>query len=342
MNLKSLLLLILLNVSLYGRAAAFSITSGASRVNPRSVALYAKAATRRPPSRVTDFDGPTPTFDADSIPIVNPDDIPELRDISDPKELPRPIPHQPWRRGETAGCEAPITAPWRLQAESVIYQAAEFAASRPVVLDVTWFLTTVLVTLDDRAIRDMERDLLKSRGPVINVCEPENPMYYDPADPNPEDIEGPEDPVLFRRQSTEDAEEEARKRKFYYANKDSDDMEENPEEPHHLDDQDPLVDVPLYMEEESRADVALYASSMGQELLETMPQDSVDGTLFVDTAKVSTIAQAILDGLESIEDDCQVLSRHELVLTVPGAANVLESQKQFDAYRNQKVIVETI
>ncbi|GKY91996.1 hypothetical protein MPSEU_000171200 [Mayamaea pseudoterrestris] len=331
---------------------AFSIAARPTRhqsskiqsTRPFHTLLHSTATPRarksnRPPSIVTDHDGPTPTFDAASVPVVDPDDILELRDVSDASQLPHPIPHQPWRRGDTAGCEAPITSPWRLQAEKMIYQSSEFAANRPVVLDVTWYLTTLLVTLDPVAINEMDRDLLKARGPVMQVCEPENAEYQDPADPNPPDIDATEDPVMYRRQTPEEAEELQRQRRFYYANKDPDD---DSDEPHHLDDQDPLVNVPLYVNEESRADVALHVSSIGQELMETLPQDAVDGALFVDTAKLSTIAQAILDGLESVEEECQVLARHELVLTIPGAPDVIETQKQFDAYRNQRVYVETI
>jgi ribosome maturation factor RimP len=64
-------------------------------------------------------------------------------------------------------------------------------------------------------------------------------------------------------------------------------------------------------------------------------------TIKIDTAGLSTIAQTILDALEEYEDELEILSRHELILTSPGPPDVIETQRQFDAYRGTYVIVET-
>jgi ribosome maturation factor RimP len=65
-------------------------------------------------------------------------------------------------------------------------------------------------------------------------------------------------------------------------------------------------------------------------------------TMVIDTAALSTVAKAILDALETVEEELQILERHELILTSPGASDVLETQRQFNAYRGFDVIVETV
>jgi len=78
---------------------------------------------------------------------VDPDEIEGLAEVTDESKLPRPIPHQDWRRGETAGCEAPISAEWRQKAEREIYGAVDLVGGK--VVDITWYLTTLMVTIDD-------------------------------------------------------------------------------------------------------------------------------------------------------------------------------------------------
>ena len=69
----------------------------------------------------------------------------------------------------------------------------------------------------------------------------------------------------------------------------------------------------------------------------------VDGEVLpIDTRAVSTIARSILESLEESDEELQVLSRHFVVLSSPGAPDVLDTQRQFDARRGQDVIVETI
>ena len=78
--------------------------------------LYSRA-----PSRVSDPSGPTADDRSKEMNVVNIEDIPEAH--YDESKI--PIPHQPWRRGETAGCEDPIDSPWRKKAEQLIKLGVE-------------------------------------------------------------------------------------------------------------------------------------------------------------------------------------------------------------------------
>jgi hypothetical protein len=67
------------------------------------VVLYSSTQQRKP-SKVTDEDGPTPEVEDRNWEVIDPDDIPELRELERASDMPPgPIPHQPWRRGETSG-----------------------------------------------------------------------------------------------------------------------------------------------------------------------------------------------------------------------------------------------
>ena len=102
-----------------------------------------------------------------------------------------------------------------------------------------------------------------------------------------------------------------------------------------------MDDIPLYASQESREDDALRVSEEA-ELFEEMRERPLNvEVLKVDTPAVSTLAGAILDALETVEEELQVLARHEIVLTSPGAPDVLETQSQFDAHRGFDVAVET-
>jgi len=62
----------------------------------------------------------------------------------------------------------------------------------------------------------------------------------------------------------------------------------------------------------------------------------------VDTDALGTVAKTIFDALQEEEDELQILSRHEVILTCPTGGNaILETQTQFDAHRGQPVLVET-
>lgn len=291
------------------------------------------ATSNRPPSKVTDPDGPTPIIDNDDVEEVHPDDIPELREIYNQDELPRPIPHQPWRRGEMAGCDAPIAAEWRQEAEEIICKSVELVGGK--VLDVTWYLTHVVVTLDEHVMPP--QDFVKAHGPVINVKEPSLAVYRDPNDPDPEEIWADRDDILYQRETAGEALDAAQRAKNMYATKDADDP---PDEPHNPDktDQD---DIPLFMNEETRDDMAVRIAEQERDRYQASEHPMDIEYTRIDKAGLSTIAGAILDALEAYEEKLNILKRHELILTSPGAPDVIETQRQFEAYRGEHVIVET-
>lgn len=139
------------------------------------------------PSFITDDDEPTPD-DIDVEPeTITEDEIPDLK--FDQNAI--PIPHQPWRRGDTDGCEDPIDTPWRIEGEEIIKNAA-FAVGG-VVTDVTWYMAAVVVTVDDDSLSQVHGE----SGPEIRVYDDNEPMWFDPNDPEPEDdygiYEGEED-----------------------------------------------------------------------------------------------------------------------------------------------------
>lgn len=292
-----------------------------------------RADNGRKPSRVQDPDGPTPDLTTEEVEVIDPEEIPELRDVRNMDELPTPIPHQPWRRGDTAGCDDPIATEWRQDAEGVISKAVSLVGGR--VLDVTWYLTQVVVTLDE----EMQpiQDYLKSKGPVIRIVDPSEPRYYDPNDPTPDEIWDDEDDVLYQRETEEDTAANANLKNNMYATKDLDDPVDEP----HIPDAMETDDIPLYMNEETRDDMALMVTEEEQERNEESEKPIDLDTITIDTAALSTMAKAIMDALEGVEGTLRVLERHELILTSPGPSDVLETQKQFNAYRDHDVIVET-
>jgi len=286
-------------------------------------------------SRVSDPDGPTPDLDQDDIEDVDPNSVEGLRGVMSQDELPRPIPHQPWRRGSLDGCEAPIDADWRQAGEQIIRSAAKLVGGQ--VLDVTWFLTSLVVTIDESMMIE-QRDMFKAEGPPIEVVEAEAPMYYDPYDPDPDDVSANPEEILYQRETEEEAKERKTRDGIKWVTTDNDDP---PGEKHNpLEDIEPKV--PLMKNDETRPDVALRGVEEEQIRFQEMQKPvDIDSLHRVDTAALSTIAGVILDALTEVEEELNILERHELILASPGAADVLETQKQFNAYRGEPVIVET-
>lgn len=282
-----------------------------------SFPLYAS----RGRSRVVDPTGPTPRIDDDEIETIRVEDIPELK--YDPDN--RPIPHQPWRRGMTDGCEDPIDAPWRQEAEDLIYKAVKMVGGT--VIDVTWYLTQVVIHLDDDW-EQIPKDFLKASGPQIDVMEPEDPIYCDPDDPNPEPIYSDHDEEPMYERNTE-LDDDIKSKMYARAEVGEEDIGLDADE------------VPLYVKQEWREGEAMrYAEDF--ELRALREERRVDAEhLKVDTAALSSIAGAIMQALEPVEDRLRVLDRHEVVLTSPGAPDVIETQKQFDEHRGWDVAVET-
>jgi hypothetical protein len=297
--------------------------------------LAATQLPKRPRSIVQDPDGPTPVQDQIPIEVADINSIEELMEVNDPDDLPRPIPYQSWRRGDTAGCEAPIATQWRKDAEQEIIKAVQLVGGR--VLDVTWFLTTLLITLDEDTMPP--QDFIKDRGPVIDIIEPGPPMYYDPADPEPEEIWDDEDDVLYERETAEEAKMSAERKRNMYApvSPDDDDPTEQriPVEAN-------MNDTPLYRNEETRDDVAPFVAEEMQERHADSQQPLDLDTIKIDTATLSTIGYAVVEALKLHEEEWRILARHEIILSSPNpATDSLETQRQFDAYRNHHVVVET-
>ena len=214
-------------------------------------------------------------------------------------------------------------------------------------------------------MRAPPQDFLKADGPVIDIVEPREPRYYDPEDPKPDQIWDEEEDVLYQRETEEERKEAMQRRDNMWATKDIDD---DPNEPHVADritldgssvkmskgeynkredeedenDDDDGEAPPLYMNEETRDDVVLAEAEEALAASEEAQEPMDVETITIDTAALSIIAKSIIDGLEDVEDELQILSRHELILSSPGAPDVLETQRQFDAYRGAEVAVETV
>ena len=95
------------------------------------------------PSKVDDDDEPTPTRDLDSIKEIDASTVPGLHYSKDA----HPIPSQPWRRGDTDGCEDPIYTPWRQEAEKIIHEACKSVGAT--VEGVTWSMSQCIISLED-------------------------------------------------------------------------------------------------------------------------------------------------------------------------------------------------
>lgn len=337
-----------------------------------------------PPSTVIDTAGPTPIFDPRDVTIMNNvDEIPGIKEFDRISDMDNnPISYQTWRRGTTNGCEDPITAEWRIKAEESIYKSVLLVGGT--VLDITWYLTTCLITIDDLNLPEF--DYTKSYGPVIDIIEPTLPQYSDPNDPEPVDIWDDEDDILYDR--TDVTTQKGLKQTPSYATYDSeldqDDIfnndEENPsvvrkqvEERMKNEKQDPKkrstdrydVDhlehklnndllpnqagnndmISLYMDQETRDDIAnLHVDEQKLKYDESEhPIIDLETSIYVNTNSISIIGDAILRSLQLIENEVNVLNRHEIILSGPTPdSSIIETQKQFNQYRNHFIIVQTI
>eukprot|EP00562_Extubocellulus_spinifer_P028276 CAMPEP_0178654548 /NCGR_PEP_ID=MMETSP0698-20121128/23811_1 /TAXON_ID=265572 /ORGANISM="Extubocellulus spinifer, Strain CCMP396" /LENGTH=693 /DNA_ID=CAMNT_0020296467 /DNA_START=99 /DNA_END=2180 /DNA_ORIENTATION=+ len=96
-----------------------------------------------PPSKVVDLDDPTPETEPYAPPVVSPESLSSHFGYN---ETDHPVPHQPWRRGRLNGCDDPVDAQWRLEAEYIVETAAGTVGAY--VEDVTWYATFVVVALN--------------------------------------------------------------------------------------------------------------------------------------------------------------------------------------------------
>jgi ribosome maturation factor RimP len=163
---------------LISQSDAFSIVPSSRKNTIAAVSNSALSAVA--PSRVTDDDGLTPETTTEEPDFVEPEDIPELHYDEDAT----PIPHQPWRRGDTDGCEDPIDAPWRLEAEEIIKLAAVGVGAD--IQDITWYMSTIVVTLED----SMGWNVDGPSGPEVRVEDSVPPIWFDEEDPEPDDDYG--------------------------------------------------------------------------------------------------------------------------------------------------------
>ncbi len=351
------------------------------------------------PSRITDDDEPTPD-DIDIEPeTITEDEIPDLK--FDQNAI--PIPHQPWRRGDTDGCEDPIDAPWRIEGEEIIKNAAISVGG--VVTDVTWYMAAVVVTVDDDSLSSVHGE----SGPEIRVYDDNEPMWFDPNDPEPEDDYGiyegeedgrmevenedgsissgiPNDPYLEREfdeaTGTFMPPPKRPTREQAVRNMSREDFEKYINEGMKVemaDRDERITKLKMSMEdfqlklEELRATTNLSKEEMevkakdlrarylrSEDLAEYYPEEfdkvgneealgeklampvleRADG---VNTEALSIIANAIVNALDDddVEDRLEILSRHEIVMTSPGADNYIETQREFDANRGKIVNVQT-
>mmetsp|Transcript_21600 Transcript_21600/g.31629 ORF Transcript_21600/g.31629 Transcript_21600/m.31629 type:complete len:352 (+) Transcript_21600:157-1212(+) len=126
-----------------------------------------------PPSKVIEDDEPTPPPVNDPIPVIDVNDIVEIQyNASD-----HPIPDQPWRRGDTDGCEDPIDVWWRKEAEVIIEDAIDSIGGD--MLGVTWFMAKCVVTVDPDTLCNVLHDTEGHRI-IHHYDQDENSKNYDP------------------------------------------------------------------------------------------------------------------------------------------------------------------
>jgi ribosome maturation factor RimP len=278
------------------------------------------------PSVVTDPDGPTPIIEPDPFPTVDIDQLPESH--YDPDN--HPIPHQPWRRGDTDGCHDPLSAPWRLEAESIISDAVAVVGGK--VEDVTWYMAKCVISINEQSLSDV---VSYTDGPEVRVVYPEKEdisghVFEDPDVGTDNEYFTEEDELLDFEQYDEETEYEILKANM-------------PEE------FDEATGEPLPPREprsrEERA-IEIEEEWTNRWLDEPREEKPADGMFShpVDTKALSVVSQAIITALEdeNVEKKLQILSRHDIVLTSPlDNPCILDSQKEFDAARDLDVYVET-
>jgi hypothetical protein len=234
-----------------------------------------------------------------------------------------PIPHQPWRRGVTDGCEDPLSAWWRIKAQDIISDAAQLVGAK--VVDCTWYLGQLVISLDP----DFSRVVSYESGLPVRIEYPEESdvnghIWEDPDAGTDNELWTEEDEFLDYEQYDEETEWEILKANMV-------DENGNPKEPR-------------TREERMLALAEEKAERYEEEnLVESKP---FDGNFAhpVDSKALSVVGQAIMTALEeeSVEEELRILSRHDVILTSPlDNPCILDSQSDFDAARDLDVYVET-
>ena len=279
------------------------------------------------PSTVIDPDGPTPPQTPDPFPEIDIDTLPEAHY----DENNHPIPHQPWRRGDTDGCHDPINAPWRLEAESIISDAAYLVGCK--VVDVTWYMAKCVVSLDEQTLNNNVVSYVD--GPEVQIMYPDESdisghVYQDPEAGSEDEMFTEEDEILDYEQYDEDTEYEILKANMPVEYDEVTGDELPPREPRSREER------VMEMEEE-------YASRYLDEPRQEKPADGMFAHS-VDTKALSVVSQAIMKALSEdiIEERLAILSRHDIILTSPlDNPCILDSQSEYDAARDLDVYVET-
>ena len=286
----------------------------------RSLAIQASS------SIVTDPDGPTPVVEPDPFPTIDIDELPEAH--YDPDN--HPIPHQPWRRGDTDGCHDPLSAPWRLEAESIISDAVAIVGAK--VEDVTWYMAKCVISINESSLSDV---ISYTEGPQVRVVYPEKEdisghIFDDPDVGTDNEYFTEEDELLDFEQYDEETEYEILKASMPEEFDDATGEQLPPREPRSREER------AIEIEEE-------WTNRWLDEPREEKPADGMFSHP-VDTKALSVVSQAIIRALEdeTVEEKLQILSRHDIVLTSPlDNPCILDSQKEFDAARDLDVYVET-
>ena len=279
------------------------------------------------PSTVLDPDGPTPPQTPDPFPEIDIDTLPEAHY----DESNHPIPHQPWRRGDTDGCHDPINAPWRLEAESIISDAAYLVGCK--VVDVTWYMAKCVISLDEQTLNNNVVSYVD--GPEVQIMYPDESdisghVYQDPEAGTEDEMFTEEDEILDYEQYDEDTEYEILKANMPVEYDEVTGDELPPREPRSREER------VMEMEEE-------YNSRYLDEPRQEKPADGMFAHA-VDTKALSVVSQAIMKALSEdiIEEKLAILSRHDIILTSPlNNPCILDSQSEYDAARDLDVYVET-
>eukprot|EP00956_Cyclotella_meneghiniana_P004201 scaffold5163_cov49-Cyclotella_meneghiniana.AAC.2 len=303
---------------------AFLLPSSSPNIQSTTSSLTATRQQRQP-STVSDPSGPTPPESTDPFPIIDIETLPQAHY----DEHAHPVPHQPWRRGITDGCEDPLSAWWRLKAQDIISDAVHLVGGK--VVDYTWYLGQLVISLDADEFSNV---VSYTSGHPVKIVYPDSTdiddgghVWEDPEEKDPELEEmmyTEEDEYLDYEQYDEETEWEILKSTFA-------DENGNPKEPRGREER---------MMELNEMRGERYAA---EELIESKP---FDGNFAhpVDTKALSVLSQAIMTALEdeSVEEELRILSRHDVILTSPlDDPCVLDSQSEFDAAVNKDVYVET-
>lgn len=308
---------------------SFGRRSSTSIISPTCLLATSSSSSnkqRRASSTVIDPHGPTPHREPDPFPEIDLDSLPEAHYDDDN----HPIPHQPWRRGDTDGCHEPINAPWRLEAESIISDAVHLVGGS--VADVTWYMAKCVISLDSKSFANV---IPYIDGPEVRIVYPDSTdisghVFVDPEAGSDEEMFTEEDELLDYEQYDEDTEYEILKSSMPIEYDEATGMELPPREPRSR------VERVMEMQEE-------YESRNQDEGRVEKPSDGLFSHP-VNTKALSVISQAIMKALseEDVENRLRILSRHDVILTSPlDSPVVLDSQKEFDYARNLDVYVET-